>query len=199
MNEMNRMQLVLKGLEETSKIEEFLYFEELQRRELYINAEVDDYLIDDVVKHILRWNLEDKDIPVDERTPIKLSINTYGGDLYTCLSIISVVKNSKTPVHTINLGKAMSAGALILIAGHKRFGYANSITLIHEGESGYMNTTSKTKDHFKFQEKLESRIKEFVVANTKMDSDTYDKRYKEELYILGDEALGFGILDELLD
>lgn len=189
----------LSGMDQTSKVDELLYFEELENRVLYLNDQVDDELIDTVVSHIFRYNQLDEGIPYENRKPITLYINTYGGDLYACLTAISVIKSSKTPVHTVNLGKAFSAGALMLLAGHKRFSYRNSITLIHEGESGYMNTTSKGKDHYKFQEKTEDRIKQHVVSSSNIDPDLYDKKYKDEWYIFGDEGVELGIIDELLD
>lgn len=182
-----------------SKVDEFLYAKQLERRELFINDVVDTYLIEEVVAHILRWNKEDEGKSTDQRLPITLYIDTYGGDTYTCLAIISAIKASKTPVHTVDLQKAISAGSLIFLAGHKRFAYRNSFLLIHEGESGYVNQTSKTRDHFKFQEKIEARIKEHVVSSSKIDSELYDKMYKTEWYIFGDEAVELGMVDELLD
>lgn len=189
----------LKGLDTTSKVDELLYFKELESRVLWINDIVDDELVDSVLSHIVRFNEEDEGKSKAERKPIKIYVNTDGGDTYVALSAISVIKASKTPIHTIDIGRAISAGSLIFLAGHKRFAYRNSFILIHEGQSGYVNQTSKTKDHFKFQEEVEKRIKDHVVSTTNIDSDLYDKKYKEEWYIFGDEAIELGMVDELLD
>lgn len=189
----------LTGLDSTSKIDELLYSQELENRVLWLNDVVTDDFVDTVISHILRFNLEDEGKPVEERKPITLYVNTDGGDTYVALSALSIIKASKTPVHTVNIGRAISAGSLIFLAGHKRFSYRNSFILIHEGQSGYVNQTSKTKDHFQFQEKVEQRIKDHVTGATKVDSDLYDKKYKEEWYIFGDEAVELGMVDELLD
>lgn len=196
---------LIEELKGANKVEEYLQAEELSRRELYISDIVDTYLIKDVVAHILRWNKEDDKLksPIEGtkpyRKPITVYVDTYGGDTYTCLAIISSIKSSKTPVHTVNLQKAISAGSLIFLAGHKRFSYRNSFILIHEGESGYVNQTSKTRDHFKFQEKVEARIKDHVLASSNITSEKYDEMYKHEWYIFGDECLELGMVDELLD
>lgn len=195
----SRLQIKLTGLDNTSKVDELLYYKELEERVLWINDFVSDDTIDSVSSHILRYNNDDEGIAVEERKPIKLYINTDGGDTYACLSIISTIKASKTPVHTIDLGRAISAGSLIFLAGHKRLAYRNSFILIHEGQSGYVNQTSKTKDHFNFQEKVEQRIKDHVVSSTKVTPELYDDMYKTEWYIFGDEGLQYGMVDELLD
>jgi ATP-dependent Clp protease protease subunit len=188
----------LTGLDSTSKVDEFLYAKELENRVLWINDVVTDDVIDTVVSHIIRYNVEDEGTPVEDRKPITIYVNTDGGDAYVAVETISVIRASKTPVHTVNL-RSISAGSLIFLAGHKRFSYRNTFILIHEGQSGYVNQTSKTKDHFKFQEQFEERIKAHVVSTTKIDGDLYDKKYKEEWYIFGDEALELGMVDELLD
>lgn len=187
----------LKGLDTTSKVDEFLYFQELENRVLWVNDVVTDDLIDTVVSHIFRYNAEDEGKPVEERKPITIYVNTDGGDAYVAVEAISVIKASKTPIHTVNL-RSISAGALIFLAGHKRFSYRDTFILIHEGQSGYVNQTSKTKDHFKFQEQFEERVKAHVVGTTKVSPDKYDEMYKTEWYVFGDEGLELGMVDELL-
>ena len=45
-----------------------------EARRLYLNSEVDETIIDNLVYSILRWNREDKGIPTKEREPIILYI-----------------------------------------------------------------------------------------------------------------------------
>lgn len=52
-------------------------------------------------------------IPVEERDPIKIIIDTPGGDLCATLSIIDSIKLSKTPVWTITTGCGYSGGFLL--------------------------------------------------------------------------------------
>ena len=48
--------------------------DDLENRRLFIND-----VIDTIVYHILRYNREDKDIPIESRKPILLYVNTNGG------------------------------------------------------------------------------------------------------------------------
>lgn len=84
------------GLEDTFSMED------LEGRRLYINWEIDDSVVESVVYHILRYNRQDRGIPVEERTPIKLYINSPGGSVTDGFGLIDAIITSKTPVYTIN-------------------------------------------------------------------------------------------------
>jgi ATP-dependent Clp protease protease subunit len=182
----------------TTKVDELLYAEQLENRELFLAEVVDDDVIYDIAHHIIRFNREDKDVPVEQRKPIKIYINSYGGDLIAINSVISTIKLSKTPVYTYNLGKAFSAGGLLLIAGHKRFTFADSVVLIHQGSSGASGTTSQVIDQVEFQKRQEERVKAFILGATKITPEQYKDKFKEEWFFFGDESIELGVTDELI-
>lgn len=197
--EYNKMQISLAGLDKTSKVDEVLYAEQLDNRELFLPEVIDDEVIFEIIHHIIRWNREDEKLAIgDTPKPISLYINSYGGDVIACFSILSAIKNSKTPVHTINLGKAFSAGGLVLMAGHKRYSYKDAVVLIHQGSSGAQGTSSQVIDQVEFQKRLEERIKSYILEVTTITEELYKDKWKEEFYLFGDEAIELGIVDELL-
>lgn len=53
--------------------------EDNEGRRIYLNCEVDEGVVDGAVYHILRYNRLDKDIPVEDRKPIIIYINSPGG------------------------------------------------------------------------------------------------------------------------
>jgi ATP-dependent Clp protease protease subunit len=65
---------------------------------------------------------------------IPIVISSYGGEVYSLLSMLDIMKASTKPCATIALGKAMSCGATLLAAGSKGLRYAapNADILIHE-------------------------------------------------------------------
>jgi ATP-dependent Clp protease, protease subunit len=196
----NRLMISLGNMNTTSKIDELLYAEQLENRELYLPIEIDDGVIAEIVEHIFRYNKEDNDkgIAVEERKPVKIFINCYGGDVHACFSVIETIKLSKTPVYTYNVGKAFSAGGLILMAGHKRFTYKDAVVLIHQGSSGAQGTTGQVVDQVEFQKRMEERIKEYILTTTKITPEQYKDKYKEEWFFFGDESIEFGVTDELV-
>lgn len=196
--EHNKLMIQLGDMTKTTKIDELLYAEELENRELYLPEVIDDDVIAEVVSHIMRYNKQDKDVPVKQRKPIKIFINCYGGDVIACFSVIETIKLSKTPVYTYNLGKAFSAGGLILMAGHKRFTYKDSVVLVHQGSSGAQGTTGQVIDQVEFQKRQEVRIKAYILDSTKITPEQYKEKYKEEWFFFGDESIDLGVTDELI-
>lgn len=196
--EHNKLMIQLGDMSKTTKIDELLYAEELDNRQLYLPEVIDDEVIGTVVSHILRFNKQDKDVPVEERKPIKLLINCYGGDVIACFSVIETIRLSKTPVYTYNVGKAFSAGGLILMAGHKRFTYKDAVVLVHQGSSGASGTTGQVIDQVEFQKRQEVRIKSYILSVTKISEEQYKEKYKEEWFFFGDESIDLGVTDELI-
>ena len=90
------------------------FYEDLDERIIWIDDEITEGNTIPVTKAILRWNKEDKDIPIEERKPIKILIFSPGGDLYTTLALVDIMLLSKTPVYTYNMGIAMSGGLLLI-------------------------------------------------------------------------------------
>lgn len=91
--------------------------EDIENRRLYLNTVIDESVIDGAVYHILRYNRLDKDIPINERKPIIIYINSPGGNVTDGYGLIDAILTSTTPVYTVNLGIAYSMGFLIYIAG----------------------------------------------------------------------------------
>ena len=68
---------------------------------------------------------------------VPIIIDSYGGQVYSLLSMISDIQNSDIPVATICVGKAMSCGAVLLSCGNDGMRYcdANSSVMIHDVSS----------------------------------------------------------------
>jgi len=175
------------------------YYERIQNREIYWNTDVDDGLIDCSLL-VIKWNKQDKGKPIEDRIPIKVFINSNGGELDPVLNFINVCQLSKTPVHTIGFGKAYSSGTLMLIAGHKghRYIFQDTTTLLHSGNGGAVGNTDKLLDNFEFTQRQEKRVKEYVVANTDITDKLYVKNYRKDWWMMSNEIISFGIADKII-
>ena len=67
--------------------------EDDEQRKIFINTEIDEWIIDTVVYAILRYNQIDKGKPVEERKPIYIYINSPGGSVIDGLSLVSIIKS----------------------------------------------------------------------------------------------------------
>ena len=138
------------------------YYRRLKNREILWNDDIDDATID-IAMYIKKWNTEDKGLPLEARKPIKIFINSDGGSADTVLHIIDMIRLSKTPVHTIGMGRVYSAGGLLLMAGHKRYIFPHTSCLIHDGSSGAIGSIGKMLDNLEFTKELEKRMKDYIL------------------------------------
>lgn len=186
-----------KDIQYTYYYEDKFTQEDVDERRLYLSAEVDSETVDTIVYHIMRFNRLDKGIPVEERKAIKLYINSPGGSVADGFAVIDAILNSTTPVYTINLAMSASMAFMIFIAGHKRFSFAHSEFLMHDGSSGFgFESTAKLKDRIEFETiQLEHMTKEFILKKTEIGEELYDLQYRIEWYMLPHEAKKYGIVD----
>lgn len=179
-------------------IEEVFYVKDLQQRKLFLNMNIDQFTIGDIVRHIMQYNTEDKGIAPEERKPILLYLTSNGGSVDAGFELIDVIKSSKTPVYTINLGYQYSMGFLIGLAGHKRFATPNAKFLMHDGSNFVWDSGAKVQDRMEFQKKVEERIKNYVLQNSHISSEEYDSKFRVEWYMFADEAKEKGFVDYII-
>jgi ATP-dependent Clp protease protease subunit len=147
---------------------------------------------------ILKWNTEDKNLPVDKRKFIYLYLNSDGGDCVMGTQILSAIKYSKTPVITVGFAKCASMASYILASGYKRYCFPNTIILYHDGQTGYVSSGNKGRDIQRFYDKLDERMKQFMVENTGMTSEFIEEIKDREYYMFADEAKERNIVDSII-
>ena len=180
-------------------VEAVLEWKEIKDRRLVINEIVTDGFLY-YSQLIIQWNKEDKDnnLKVEDRKPIKILLNTIGGDLDACQSFYNIIQMSKTPVYIYNMGVCASAGALIFLSGHKRFALKGSKFLIHEGEMSLGGQTTKVLENLEQCKKTEKELEEYIISKTKIDKKLYNKNKKKEWWITT-EAVDLGVADAFVE
>ncbi len=176
------------------------YYKDAEQRMFWLEGEVNDETLD-LVKTIMRINHEDAKykIPIEERVPIRIFIDTPGGHTQVMRSLIGAIKMSTTPVYTIVYCAAMSAGSYILAAGHKRFAFPNSIILVHSGNHGYQGTVEQVESAKKFYDKLDKRDNETFLANTSVSAGDLKRKGAIDWYMTAEEALKYGVIDRIIE
>lgn len=175
-----------------------MYYRNLDQRVIWIDYGVDETILE-VSKLIMRFNKEDKDIPTEERKPIKLLIYSRGGDGDACFSLLNVIALSKTPVYTVNMGVAMSAGLLILLAGHKRFCLKNSTALAHSGSGGAAGTYEQTEAQMKDYQRFVQTMRNYIIERTDIDQKTLNKYKSREWYLYAEDQVKYRVVDKIVD
>lgn len=175
------------------------YYNRIANREIWINTDIDEAVVE-WTQQVLQWNREDKGIEHSERKVIKVFINSNGGCLNSIMHLITILQMSTTPVMTIGLGKCYSSGGLLLMSGNKgmRYIFDTTSVLIHDGGTGSNNDTGKFIDYAEYVKMIEQKTKEYVLKNTKITEDEYDRNYRRDWWILGNEAIRLGVADKII-
>lgn len=168
-------------------------------RTLYLTTEIESDHAIAFTEAIKFWNRIDEidNIAVEERNPIKVYIDTPGGDLDATFSIIDAINLSKTPVWTITISSGNSGGFFIGINGDKRIGYPHSTYLFHEGSCGDSEDSHKYLQFADFYRKRLQMLKENVLEKTKFTENDYEKFKKDDLWLTAKDALEHGVIDEI--
>lgn len=135
-----------------------------------------------------------------EPKPLKIFINSNGGEIFAAIPLIDAIKNCTIPVHTYVEGIAASAASLISMAGHKRFITKNSFMLIHELRTGVEGKYSDIMDEKENCDKLMGVIKNSYLTRTngKLAPKVLEKILKRDILLSSTECVDYGLVDEIL-
>ena len=175
------------------------FYFDLDNRIFWIDSEIADSTLD-VIHHIMQWNREDKDLPVEERKPIKIMVNSLGGSLEVAKVLIEIFKISKTPIYSYAFGCVASAASMIYLAAHKRFALPSVTFIVHRGSceniGGDYNQINQFMEDYKKQiAELEVFYKE---KTTFAPEIIEDKMNKGDWYIKVEEAMENGMVDQII-
>lgn len=174
---------------------------EARYRKILLSENITSSSVKDIIKEIMEINYEDDLREVDykdwERKPIKLFINSFGGSVYDGLSLIDIIKQSKTPVYTISIGSSMSMGFWIYLAGHKRFVGENATLMFHDISTVVWDKTEGIKQEVKEMERLQAMLSQHITSTSLVKQETLNDYItrKAEWYISADEAIKLKLAD----
>lgn len=180
--------------------EEYTYWKNRENRTFTIDYEIDeDYCLMELGKVIIQMNMDEKDIPKEDLKPIYIFIHTFGGDMYQTSCFCDLLIASRIPIVTIAMGAVMSAGFEILIAGHKRYAFKHSQTLVHAGYANIQGTQSEIEEFQKNNKKQLAVTKEYILSRTTIDEKLFNRNKNKDWYITGDDLVKYSVVDKLID
>ncbi|MEY4666458.1 MAG: ATP-dependent Clp protease, proteolytic subunit [Chloroflexota bacterium] len=165
----------------------------LKERIIFLGTPVEDDMANLIIAQLLFLDSEDPE------KPISLYINCPGGVVTAGLAIYDTMQYVRAPVHTICTGIAMSMGAVLLAAGAagKRFALPHSRIMIHQGSGGFRGNTPDVFIQVKEMEQLVKTTQELLAAHTGQPIDKIMKDTDRDLFLSPEEAVGYGIIDEV--
>ena len=108
---------------------------------------------------------------------VPIVIDSYGGQVYSLLAMVSEIKNSSIPVATIVEGKAMSCGAVLFTFGAEgyRFMAPDATVMIHDVSSGGRGKVEELKAAFAEADRLDNKIYTMMAQNCGKKDDYFKK------------------------
>ena len=141
----------------------------------------------------------------DPEKEIKIFLTSNGGDADAFIHMYDIINMIKAPVKIITIGKAYSAGALLLSCGKKglRCAFKNSQVMIHQlqcvfpvfGETQIIENSN----YFNYLENYNKSILAILAKKTGKSLKKVTNDCKSDLYLTPEEALKYGIIDFIVD
>lgn len=171
------------------------------QRKILLSGSIESSTVSEVINKINEINYEDKKNLMYYKNyniePIEIFINSVGGDCYSCFALVDVIKQSKTPVHTISIGCSMSAGLSIYLAGHKRYIGEYSVLMFHDVTSFIIDKTPGIKEGLDEAVRLQNNICKLITTRSKVSQSTLDDyiNRKADWFINAEDAIEFKLAD----
>ena len=133
---------------------------------------------------------------------IPILIDSFGGDIYALMTMVSAIQQCKVPVATIAMGKAMSAGAVLLVCGTPKYRFSdpNTTIMIHDVALDASGKNEEVKASSKQTDRLQKHIFKLMADSCGQDDKAYflkliHEKSHAEWYMTPQEAKKHGMID----
>jgi ATP-dependent Clp protease protease subunit len=165
----------------------------LKTRTILLSGEVRKELAERTIRQLLL--LEDQN-----EEPIRIFIDSPGGDADAGFAIFDMIRFVKVPVWTIGMGLVASAAAIIQLAAPKerRVGLPNSHYLIHQPLSGIRGVATDIEIHARELDKLRERINKLIADETGVSLEQVAKDTDRDFWMNAEEAVRYGLISKTI-
>lgn len=133
---------------------------------------------------------------------ITLYIHTNGGSVAGLINIYDVMQIINSPIKTICIGKAYSAGAVLLAAGSKgnRFAFKHASVMIHGIQAGFPGAGDviNAKNYYEYLHDINKNIVKILSQHTGKSVEEVEEDCKKDLFMTAEQALEYGIIDGII-
>ncbi len=134
---------------------------------------------------------------------IPVVIDSYGGQVYSLMSMVSAISHSDLPVATIIEGKAMSCGALLYSFGEEGMRYMDpdATIMIHDVSAGQFGKVEELKANAEESERLNQKVYTMMARNIGKSDSYFTKKIHDkghaDWYLDAKEAKKIGLANHL--
>jgi len=163
-------------------------------RIIFLGVPINDYVANIIQAQLLF--LENNNPNQD----ITIYLNSPGGSVYAGLGIYDTMQYISSDVLTVCTGMAASMAAVLLCAGTKgkRTALKHSRVMIHQPLGGAQGQASDIEITAREIQKLKKELYEIISNHTGKDYDQVYKDGDRDFWMKSDEALKYGMIDQVV-
>ncbi len=169
-----------------------IYSRLLKDRIILLVGEINDEMSSIIVSELLFLDSQNNE-------DINIYINSPGGSITSGMAIYDTIHYISSKVNTICIGMAMSMGAFLLAStSGRRYALPHSEIMIHQPYGGIEGVVSDIDIQAKRLLKTKSQMIELLAKYTKKDINTIKNDIERDYYMSPDDALAYGLIDEII-
>jgi ATP-dependent Clp protease protease subunit len=171
-----------------------IYSRLLRERIVFLGSALDENVANLIIAQLLHLEGEDMD------RPINLYINSPGGDMTALFAVYDAMQFLGPPVHTVCVGQACSAAAVLLAAGAEghRSALPNARILIHQPHGGAQGQSSDMEIAVREMVTMRDRMVDILTARTGQPRERVEADIDRDYILRGEEAVEYGLVDEII-
>jgi len=180
--------------QEENRLDNHVAIRLLKQRTVMLSGEISRDSAQGVISQLLLLSEESAD------KPIKMFINSPGGDADAGFAVFDIVRYISAPVHIIITGLAASAAVIVLLASpnDRRFSLPNARFLIHQPSTGVRGDASDIQIEASEILKCRDKINKLIAAETGKTAEEVDKDTRRNFWMNAEEARKYGLVSEVI-
>ena len=167
----------------------------LKERIIILGTPINDQIANLTVAQLL-WLASE-----DSSKPIRMYINSPGGQVYAGMAIYDTMQQVECPVSTVAVGFTASFGTILLAAGTKGMRYAlpNATIHLHQPLGGARGQASDIAIQAQEILRLRTDLNHILGRHTGQTIEHIQKDTDRDLYMTAAQAREYGLVDQVLD
>lgn len=166
----------------------------LKERIIILGTPINDQIANLTVAQLL-WLASE-----DSSKPIRMYINSPGGQVYAGMAIYDTMQQVECPVSTVAVGFTASFGTILLAAGTRGMRYAlpNATIHLHQPLGGARGQASDIAIQAQEILRLRTDLNGILSHHTGQTIERIQKDTDRDLYMTAAQAKDYGLVDEVL-
>jgi ATP-dependent Clp protease protease subunit len=166
----------------------------LKERIIMLGTPINDQIANLIVAQLLYLARE------DPTKPIRLYINSPGGQVYSGMAIYDTMQQIECPVSTVAVGFTASFGTVLLTAGAKGMRYAlpNATIHMHQPLGGAQGQASDISIQANEILRLRKSLNEILSHHTGQPIERIENDTDRDKFMSASDAAEYGLVDEVL-